>query len=294
MKIINSENESHNTNFCFALDEDYVWPLLVSIYSAKKYNIDLKKVSIIYDNLLLSEDSRFFIFKFLKKLDISVEFFSKQTPTGYIQKNHISKSSFLRLSAPSRIPGPIIYFDCDVLFLKNWRNITDFIAVIEKKNLPVAARKHWGQITSKYNRAIIESKNKYFNAGVLIFNVSSWSNKELDLKCEKAILEYSKLSFEFADQCVLNYALKGEYLEINQEFNSIPEEFCRRHTKLLHFAGPIKPWSFMVDTVKKEIILIKRVRLLDIPIRQWHAFIVYRKLETQVIKFMNRKNLLKE
>jgi lipopolysaccharide biosynthesis glycosyltransferase len=162
------------------------------------------------------------------------------------------------------------------------------------QNLSVGARKHWGQISSNFNRAIIESNNRYFNAGVLILNASRWSHERLDLKCEKAILDYNQLSFEFADQCVLNYILKGEYLEINKDFNTIPEEFRIRRTKLLHFAGSIKPWTFKIDTLSRSISPIECVRLSDIRIKQWRAFIIYRKLELEVVNFINKKNILSE
>ena len=294
MTIIENKIKNQDISFCFALDDNYVWPFLVSIFSAKKHKIDLKVINIIYDESLLSSESRFFILEFLKNLNMTVVFFLVQTPEGYTQKNHISKSSFLRLFAPSQIGGLIIYFDCDVLFLKNWDQITSLTAVIKTQNLSVGARKHWGQISSNFNRAIIESNNRYFNSGVLILNASRWMHEKIDLKCEKAILNYTKLRFEFADQCVLNYVLKGEYLEINKDFNTIPEEFRVRRPKLLHFAGSIKPWSLKIDTSARIISPSECISFSVIPITQWRAFIMYRKIELEVVKFINKKNLLKE
>jgi len=292
--IIDNKTENQNINFCFALDENYVWPFLVSIFSAKKHKFDLKAINIIYDKSLLSSESRFFISKFLKNLDISVVFFLVKTPEGYTQKNHISKSSFLRLLAPSQIGGLIIYFDCDVLFLRNWHRITNFTSVLKTQNLSVGARRHWGQISSNFNRAIIESNNRYFNSGVLILNSSRWRYERLDLKCEKAILEYSKLLFEFADQCVLNYVLKGKYLDIHKDFNATPGEFRVRRTKLLHFAGSIKPWTLKINTSTRIISPIECISLRDIPILQRYAFKMYRRLELEVVNFINKKNILSE
>jgi lipopolysaccharide biosynthesis glycosyltransferase len=219
---------------------------------------------------------------------------SAQTPANYIQNNHLAKSTFLRLSAPSTIGGLIIYFDCDILFLENWSQIENFTTIIETQNLCVGARKHWGQISSDSNRAIIESKNRYFNSGVLIMNTNAWRDAQLDLKCEQTILDYTRLSFEFADQCVLNYVLKGEYFEINMEFNSIPEELHRRRTKLLHFAGSIKPWTVRINTSTKNISPVECIRLRDIQIEQRRAFKIYRKLEKEVINFLTKNNLLQK
>jgi lipopolysaccharide biosynthesis glycosyltransferase len=181
-----------------------------------------------------------------------------------------------------------------VLFLKNWDQITNLTAVIKTQNLSVGARKHWGQISSNFNRAIIESNNRYFNAGVLILNASSWGHEQLDLKCENAIRDYTKLLFEFADQCVLNYVLKGKYLEINRDFNAIPEELRVRRTKLLHFAGSIKPWSLKINTLTRIISPIECISFSNIPIMQWRAFIMYRKLELEVVNFISIKQLLDE
>jgi len=96
------------------------------------------------------------------------------------------------------------------------------------------------------NGSILDS---YFNAGVLVLNLSSWRNRNLDAK----ILQLLDLRgpFKYMDQDLLNIVCENSWYELDQRFNFFSEATLRfypsrKENSITHFAGPFKPWIYPV------------------------------------------------
>lgn len=96
-------------------------------------------------------------------------------------------------------------------------------------------------------------RNGYFNAGLLLINVSRWaqeyvSARALEMLADKSVTE--KLSY--LDQDLLNMVLAGKVKFIDGKFNTqfslnyeLKSQFVNPitdNTVLVHFIGPTKPW----------------------------------------------------
>jgi UDP-D-galactose:(glucosyl)LPS alpha-1,3-D-galactosyltransferase len=91
----------------------------------------------------------------------------------------------------------------------------------------------------------------YFNSGVLLVNAPRWRQ----LRMSEACFEYLSLCsgrLRFPDQDALNVAAYGRWLRLGREWNHMKSwrlepdsEFLDREPagRIVHFAGPWKPWK---------------------------------------------------
>ena len=284
--------KQNDVSICFALDDNYLWPFLVSVFSAKVTAPETNRICIIYDPKSLKYESIVFIKSCLDTLNINAHFIESKVDVQYRNSNHISKSAFLRINLPIHLEGTILYVDCDIVFMQGWTSIFGVAKLFEREPEALAARKHWGEMNSEKNRSIIESKDRYFNSGVLLIHHGRWLENSYAVKAQEAMLGYNKLGFEWADQCVLNWIFKGDYFEIKQKYNTVPAEFKRKRTKILHFAGSVKPWRYGIDVKSHIFIQKKAVELNDLQDNQKEAFVHYSNIEQKTLNFLLSRGLL--
>jgi lipopolysaccharide biosynthesis glycosyltransferase len=60
------------------------------------------------------------------------------------------------------------------------------------------------------------------------------------------------------DQDVMNFYSKGKALQIGDEWNYVPTQDYAKDPKIVHFAGPIKPWKPQNSLYKSEFQAIAR------------------------------------
>lgn len=230
--------------FCFGIDNIYVWPALVSIYSAKKHYKKFHTVVILFNPDDLDEKLILQMKKICNLLEICPKFLPQNIIKNAVPGHHITRTAYLRMSLPNLFKGEkIFWFDADLLFLENWHQILNYTRHTKQSMNSIHARKHWGNVESATNQAIISSNGNYFNSGVLIFNSKIWKKNRITAQISEIMKNYTTLGFEWADQCVLNYCFHGKYDQINSSYNSIPSEFNIAHTRIIHFAGTHKPWT---------------------------------------------------
>ena len=98
---------------------------------------------------------------------------------------------------------------------------------------------------------------EYFNTGVMVIDVQAWRDQEIVERCRTFLVE-SPQHARFWDQDALNVVLEDRWLRLPSELNAFPVSAfpdwfdepaltTRRKTEdaalILHFAGPIKPWT---------------------------------------------------
>lgn len=236
-------------NIFFGIDDNYVWPFLVSIYSAKRNYIDLKQINIAFDTRHLSVANQDFISVFLKKINVKTKFHEIDLGENTKEDKHLTHSAFLRLFIPNSNKKTIVWFDSDIIFLKGWGDLLNFAKEFTELDATLAARKHWPWTTetNEKNLALKKNGELYFNSGVLVINSKEWNAKDLTNVAKALISDYVEMGFEWGDQCVLNYMLGDSYVQLDNAFNSTQQEYLPGSTRILHFAGTPKPWRFRLN-----------------------------------------------
>ena len=178
---------------------------------------------------------------------------------GLPSVRHMSRATFIRLWVPEilRSFGKILYLDSDILVVSELSSI--FETVLQGKCV-AAVRDLVGEKTCKID--FFRSGDKaYFNAGVLLIDTAQWRHTQISekvLKLARNDDEREKLS-AYADQCLLNFIIRGDFVELDKKFNWLtfepkgcsagllelaptPTPENLREAKILHFVGGGKPW----------------------------------------------------
>jgi len=179
--------------------------------------------------------------------------------------SHISVSTMDRLFLPEMLKDleKVLYLDIDILIqgdvgelydlnlgenvfagkrtrLKSWANM---IRPITRATLHFAAEKAWDIRKRLHDKADLTSRT--FNAGILVLNL------EL-MRAENFTAEHMYLveQCRMNDQDVFNIYSRNRVLEIDSEWNHVPSQDFNANPKIIHWAGPAKPW-------KPEYVLLK-------------------------------------
>ena len=275
--------------YCFGIDDNYVWPLLVSLFSAKQNFDKFADVHIVYDPKCLNDNSINKVKDVCEFLGINPTFVSLQVPSNVMGQGHIMPTTYLRLQAPQVIRGKVFWFDTDLVFLKRWHTISKYARGRKSNNEAVFARRHWGDLKSSSNQAIIKSEGKYFNSGVLLINSEIWNSKSISKELSFNLANYIQLGFEWADQCLLNFYFQGNYREINPKYNSIPSEYVKNRTRIIHFAGSHKPWTLHSNSGGQFVRRDGALPISELQPEDKEAWEIYRKIEKELFEFLSER-----
>jgi lipopolysaccharide biosynthesis glycosyltransferase len=283
LRRVKNRDQMQEPMYCFGIDEDYAWPLLVSLYSAKKNYKKFKEAFILYDPKCLSDKMIFYINQQSKLIGVELKFTPLHLTSHSRVEHHITPTSYLRFQIPQVSRKKVFWFDSDLLFLKGWHQISEYARSGQSDIEPIFARLHWGKIESESNQAVLTSKGKYFNTGVLLINSKLWHQAQIMQNLFSIMPKYIDYGFEWADQCVLNYYFRGEYGQIDPRYNSIPEEYSNNHTRILHFAGSNKPWKIKVDENCKLVEIENQLEIQDLLLEEKNAWQKYRDIEQELL-----------
>ena len=177
-----------------------------------------------------------------------------------IHMSYITKGTYLRFFIEKVLPKDlkkILYLDIDIIVCGSLKNLWNE----DLSNYSVAAASDVEcDDIRRYNRLNYDNKDSYFNAGVLLINLSYWRKNKI---CEKA-LEFLKKypqKCTFHDQDALNHILHGSVKFISNKYNAMYAFFKNDFENLLiknetlnqikneikspviiHYAGKLKPW----------------------------------------------------
>jgi lipopolysaccharide biosynthesis glycosyltransferase len=179
--------------------------------------------------------------------------------------SHISVSTMDRLFLPEMLKDleKVLYLDIDILIqgdvgelydlnlgenvfagkrtrLKTWANM---IRPITRATLHFAPEKAWDIRKRLHDKADLTSRT--FNAGILVLNLKL-------MRAENFTVEHMYLveQCRMNDQDVFNIYSRDRVLEIDSEWNHVPSQDFNASPKIIHWAGPAKPW-------KPEYVLLK-------------------------------------
>lgn len=179
--------------------------------------------------------------------------------------SHISVSTMDRLFLPEMLKDleKVLYLDIDILIqgdvgelydlnlgenvfagkrtrLKTWANM---IRPITRATLHFAPEKAWDIRKRLHDKADLTSRT--FNAGILVLNLKL-------MRAENFTVEHMYLveQCRMNDQDVFNIYSRNRVHEIDSEWNHVPSQDFNASPKIIHWAGPAKPW-------KAEYVLLK-------------------------------------
>lgn len=178
--------------------------------------------------------------------------------------DHVTIETYFRLLAPYLLPeniDRILYLDGDIVVDGPIRELWDWD--IEQYAIGAVIDESFcnGEI---YTRLGLDNTNPYFSAGVLLLNLKYWRDKDVSNRCMKCISNNPDI-LSFHDQDTLNIVLKDEktFLPITFNFQTgfflswvypgFPESFkeqvlkCSQRPCIIHYSGPMKPWTRSSD-----------------------------------------------
>jgi lipopolysaccharide biosynthesis glycosyltransferase len=236
-----------------AIDTNYIYPLIVALFSANKHAEHLKMWSIAYDPETLSVGDREKIGRILYSLGIQHEFISLSIDPSWPNDGHITKIAFAKVLLPSVLKTNFIWFDVDILFQSKWEELIPNITELLEHQLVCARPEQLSklQVDSSSNEAVIKSKDAYFNTGILGVNIKEWSLRIATAEVSGLVSEYSLHGFQWKDQDIYNFLIGNEYGKLSDEYNYfVGRDKNFKSAKILHFLGSDKPWKRRLGTTR--------------------------------------------
>lgn len=230
----------------------------------KKLESMLKK----YDN---AEIKFYNISDYLKNQDLE-SFMSRRK-----DYNYISIETYFRFFIPDIFKqyDKVIYLDSDIIVFTDLFNLynidlkDNYLGAIQDTFLELAVNNHkiktslhpQMSYSEYFKKHLYKQNNKYFNAGILLFNVKKMREDNITLKLFDFALKNSPL--EFQDQCVLNAVLEKSTTYIDYRWNVLKDlksyinlfpqdkknifEQIYKKPYIFHYVWHNKPWLIHDD-----------------------------------------------
>ena len=169
---------------------------------------------------------------------------------------HISKSAYYRILSSELLPETVdrvLYLDCDIIINGSIKELyfedfeDNYLIACEDKVISCSDEKVYK------NLSLDISKDKYFNSGVILFNIkalrdiNNFKNKLFEY------IEQNSNKFIFHDQDILNGFFKGkvkfaDYFIYNNLVKWITNKSDLKRayekTVIFHYADKWKPWKY--------------------------------------------------
>lgn len=164
---------------------------------------------------------------------------------------------YIRLFIPYFIPveiARVIYLDVDMIVKRDLLELWNLdlqgkvVAAVTDRCETIGSS--WGGIRN-YEALQLNPEAKYFNSGLLVIDVEAWRNSNYTNEILDCISE-NKAYANFPDQYGLNVVLSGNWLELDQRWNTFAP-LAVSDPFIIHFIG-IKPIfaSYNFNTIYKD------------------------------------------
>jgi len=161
-----------------------------------------------------------------------------------IKSGIVSEGALYRLFIAEQLKEErkALYLDCDLVVDGDIEEILS----IKMEGMTICAV-HDVEVERNYRffrkNMVPSDKTKYFNSGVMIFDLEKTrKGHKLLEECLKILEKYPR--DPFGDQSPLNSIFENECLLIDRKYNRFPKRDSKRGEALIwHFAGANKPWQ---------------------------------------------------
>jgi lipopolysaccharide biosynthesis glycosyltransferase len=211
-------------------------------------------------------------FKKIHKLFPKINFFFHDfSDVSYGAKvnlmKHITVSTFDRLFLPRVLDklDKVLYLDVDILVrgdvgelydtklgdkvfagkkseLGGWENLID---VITRVSLLLPPKKAWALRRRAHATGNMIADT--YNAGILLMNLKKMREEDF-IENNLYLVEELRLN----DQDVMNFYSAGRALKLDGDWNYVPTQDYSKNPKIVHWAGPAKPWKPAFALYKDE------------------------------------------
>lgn len=181
------------------------------------------------------------------------------TTCAYVSPHHISIETYFRFAIPLLFPQweKCVYLDCDLVLNRDISYLYTYD--IGDKLIGAVEENSTAGDYINYRKIFTPEVNIYFNAGVLLINVSAFVREHIFDMAKKYINE--NIKFPYMDQDILNKLCNGNVLLLPCTWNFMWQFFCREHYKLadrtvcreymryfsnpaiVHYNSSTKPWN---------------------------------------------------
>lgn len=260
-----------------AADDNYSMPLAATTRSvvANMRNPQNLSLYIIDGGVLGANKKR--ITENLKSKQVKVTWI--KAPTSQFKNMQISSTitiaAYYRLLIPEFLPTETekaIYIDSDVIVRSDiealWKQDVgdNYLLAAQDMGAPLVSS---GRGLINYQELGIPADYKYFNSGVLVFNLKKWRQNNTSSEVIKYLNDY-KQQVRWHDQDGLNAILAGKWGELDARWNQMPYLFRFRswqespfseeeynnllnHPYIIHYSTREKPWNDNCNHPKKEL-----------------------------------------
>ncbi|PCH31293.1 hypothetical protein BGS46_00015, partial [Campylobacter sp. 113] len=273
-------SESNNISVVFSVDSNYINFLSTALFSISKNSKsnDYYDICILYANLEKNIIDKFLASHRFDNIKIRffninniIEYFLDKYKVQLKSIGHFTIAMYYRFLIPFIFKkyNKVLYLDCDLIarndisVLYNIDIQDNYIGAIKDmvvENIKLQNKsKH-----SIYLNTILKIKNeKYFNSGVLLFNIEKCNKNNFTDKCFKSLL-LLKDNLYCPDQDILNYVCKDKVYYISFRWNfmwnidyvvknykevyldrNIVYDFIlsKQNPYIIHYCDYFKPWS---------------------------------------------------
>ncbi len=226
--------------------DGYVSQLAVAMVSMFQSNKNhLIKTYIVCINLNPSDKKRFDEIAAKYQRDITYLSLDPNLLSSLKTFFHLTQATFYRLFIPNILPRlrRVIYLDCDI------------IVEADLSELWALDMDNYGNAGVIFDGKDTETRlgvtgGKDMNAGILVMNLDYWREQDITSKC---INWLKKTESVYMDNDAMNVVLSGAQKGVDERWNLNPLHFSRYSdeskypSRILHFAGAIKPWHKAYD-----------------------------------------------
>lgn len=236
-----------------AIDDNYVWPFLIMIFSATRNSRVPFDLVLGYEPHQLSREKMDTIVFVLRMQRLKFSFIELKSGISGNFNNYITSTTFLRLCLADSLESNFLWVDSDVLLLPDWTEIFSIGEANISTNICLAVRDPLSESTMNFedsrNHALRRQRANYFNAGILYLNPKRWQELNYPALWRQLHQDSSKLGFQYDDQCILNYLSYEKCVLQPSIYNFLVRDSLEQppdKIRVAHFAGGSKPWHFSI------------------------------------------------
>lgn len=244
-------------NICFSSDDKFVRYMEALIVSILRNSLDDEKFTFHVITSYISDDNKLRLdyLKQIKKFDIyyynavNIDKYNK-----WFQEKTDRKWSveiFFKLDIPILLShlDKVLFLDCDMIVLDSLRELFE----TDLNNFYVGAVEDKYFNNSHLKKIGLDTSHKYFNVGLLMFNIKEFNSNNLADKIDSYVNNSNKLYFP--EQDILNFIFhrKTKYFDYKYNFTSA---IAKKHNNIENVIIPhytlVKPLYHNTPIVKNR------------------------------------------
>ncbi|MCM1512420.1 MAG: glycosyltransferase family 8 protein [Oxalobacter formigenes] len=236
--------EKHTLHIAFGIVPNFFHPLCVTAISILENNPDTAIEFHVFAFFLPWQDQ-----EILKKLEnqyqtpfhihiIDEDMFCAQYPGG----KNVLLLRFLMADTLRGQTDRFLYLDADMVCTGSlqellYLNLEGYVAAVVA-DVP--------RMVIRQSAALNLQTKRYFNAGFMLINIHEWRIRNTCNECMNHLVA-NHAQLDFFDQDVLNVVIGNNVIYIDRKFNficdlGVPNKLIPPDTRIIHYAGKIKPW----------------------------------------------------